>query len=121
MPCCLPQPIADDAPTANDRTRPTARITARRLRCRMRPSSCAMPRALPPGPFGPPAQRCEPVFRLSQGLQGIEQTLDEPHQRAEAGCLVRIVPKLCRSVERDGDPVGARRTLVLELRTPPRG
>src|SRR5436190_2531303 len=103
MPCCLPQPIADEAVPANDRVRPTARITARRLRCRMRPPSCVMPRALPPKAFGPPAQRGESRFRLSEGLQGIEQTLDESHQRAEAGCLVRIVEELRRSVERDGE------------------
>jgi len=33
-----------------------------------------MPSALPRA-FGPSAQRSEPVFRLSEGLQGIEQTL----------------------------------------------
>ena len=120
MPCCLPQPIVDEAVPANARTRPTARI----------PSSAQVSHAAPimrhaecaaPGAFGPPAQGGEPFLRLSEGLQGIEQTLDEPHQRAEAGRLVRIVEELLRSVERDGEPVRACRPLVLELRAPPRG
>src|SRR6266576_2633421 len=121
MLCCLPQPIADDATPANDKTRPTARTTAHRLRCRMQPLSCAMPRALPPGASGPPAQRGEPLFRLSEGLQGIEQAFDDPHQRAEAGCLARIVEEVRRSVERDREPVLTCRPLVLELRAPPSG
>ena len=47
-----------------------------------------MPSALPRA-FGPSAQRSEPVFRLSEGLQGIEASqFSEVAKAAEAACPI---------------------------------